>query len=174
MLKLPKLNFDSQKKFTPAEMDGFRTETQTQAALAASKLAGEEKDRAMKDLMAGYQNAQTQLAQFAQFNAPERQQVGKDQGLLLMLGDALKEIVSTAPRKFRQPQTPGIQVAQGLKDQEYSRQLGDAQTAFQNQQSQLQAAQNAAMLGVEGLKAQYGMSQDEAALALDNLRYQDE
>ena len=164
MLKLPSFNLASQKKFTPEEIQGFKDTADVDEA----------KKRARQTL-ADYQNAiaqaQSIFSQSAQMQTPERQQVGRKEGLLLTLGDALRNVVSTAPRKYRQPQTPGIQVSQGLKDQEYARQLQDAQIGYQNQQNQILAGQRAAEVGLEKFKLGYEGAKEDVAAEVGEARF---
>ena len=98
------------KDYTPEQIQALKDTADVDAAKVRAR-------QTLKDYQTAIEQAQSMFSRSAQMQTPERQQVGKGEGLMLAIGDALRNVVSTAPRKYRQPQTPGIQVAQGLKDQ---------------------------------------------------------
>ena len=164
MLKLSPFNIDAQKKYTPEELQGFKDTADVDEAKKRAR-------QTLQDYQTAIEQAQSMFSQSAQMQTPERQQVGKGEGLMLAIGDALRNVISTAPRKYRQEQAPGIQVAQGLKDQEYARQLQDAQIGYQNEQNKLLAGQRAAEVGLRKFELGYEGAERDVVRETDEARF---
>ena len=142
-------------KIGPDQVAGFKNigQSGTESAALQQKLRDEE--NALNQLIAGYQGARTVFGQAPQMNVPEREKPNFQQGLALTLADALRNIVDTSPRKFRQERQPGVQTFQGLKDQDFERKLQEENLRYQNEAQRIAASQRQAEVGLEGLKAGY-------------------
>ena len=162
-------------KIGPDQVQGFKnigSAGDTNAALK-QRLDDENAkyESAINELVTGYQKAQSTFGQAAQINVPERQKPSLQEGIALTIADALRGIVDTSPRKFRQERAPSVQTFQGLKDQEYERQLQTENIRYQNEAQRIAASQRSAEVGLEGLKAKTEGAQNAARTAGEEYRF---
>lgn len=168
-MRIPSLQFDS-KKVTPEEIQSLKDYGQTDDFLAQLKQRQKQEADALLNYQRQIEAAQGTFAQAPQFVTPEQQNVSQNQALTLGIGDILREVVSTAPRKFRQERTPSIAVLQGLKDQDYAKKLQQADIAFKNDEQRILANQRAAELGLRSGELGLSTAQRGTDVARDDFR----